>query len=168
MRTPLIATLTLLAAFAFADGQLASSYGKGRTTTSDGRLGSFDYEVAKRTAANGSSTLAGRFRFEQQPNVHGRYVLIEMSKLQTMGVGGAGNAVAEFGGKAVLVTIVDGRRVQFGGTVSVRVVDRHDPKTGKGDPDQFRVRFAGEKGLTFASEGLVVDGDLVVSQQTTR
>ena len=165
MKKPLVLSLCLLASFALADGLLLSSYGKGRITTSDGRTGSFDQEVSKRIASNGSFALAGRFRFEQQPNDHGPYVLVELSSLAGLGINGN---VCEFTGHAILTTPVKGVRTKFGGTVSVRVVDRHNPITGAGEADQFRVRFVGEKGLTFASEGLLREGDLVVSSKTVK
>ena len=165
MKKPLILSLCLLASVALADGLLLGSSGKGRLATADGRVGSFDYEAAKRVASNGTFKLSGRFRFEQQPNATGPYVLIELSSLAGLGVGGN---VCEFSGHGILVTPVKGVRTKFGGTVSVRVVDRHDPVTGAGEADQFRVRFVGEKGLTFASEGLVREGDLVVATKTVK
>ena len=144
---------------------LLGSSGKGRLASADGRGGSFDYEVSKRIASNGKVTFAGKLRFEQQSNTAGPYVLIEAGVPTSLGENGN---VCEFAAHGVLTTLVNGKRTSFGGTVSVRVVDRHDFATNVGDPDVFRIRFVGEKGLTFGSEGLVTQGDLVVTSKTVK
>ena len=167
MKKPLIFAFASLAAFALADGLLVSSTGKGGATTSDGRVGSFDYAVSKRTASNGAVKFEGRLRFEQRPNDHGRYVLIEMGAPDGLGLG-ANPSVCEFGGRGVLVLIVEGRRVNYGGRVSVRVVDNRNEAHPAGDPDAFRIRFTGERGLTFAFEGRVDRGDLIVTSRIVR
>ena len=165
MKKTLVVSLWLLAALALADGLLLGSSGKGRLDTADGRTGSFTYDVSKRIASNGKATFAGKLRFEQQPNTAGPYALIEMGVPSTLTENGN---VCEFSGHGILTALVDGKRVQFGGTVSVRVSDRHDPATSAGDPDTFRIRFLGEKGLTFSSEGLLTSGDLIVTSKTVK
>lgn len=165
MKKPLILSFAMFAAIALADGILAGSYGKGSAVTTDGRIASFDYSETKRTASNGSQKFEGKLRFEQRQNDHGRYVLIEMSAADALGVSGN---VCEFGGRGRLTILVNKKPASFGGRAYVRAVDRRNLEHPNLDADQFRIRFIGEKDLTFDFEGLVREGDLKVGTQTVK
>ncbi len=165
MKKPLVFGFAMLAAIALADGILAGSYGKGASTSADGRVASFDYSETKRTASNGNTKFEGRLRFEQRQNDHGRYVLIEMGVADALGVSGN---VCEFGGRGHLIVISNNRRVSYNGRVSVRAVDRRNAEHPKGDPDLLRIRFVGERDLTFEFEGPLREGDLKVGTQTVK
>ena len=163
MKKPLVFAFAMLAASALAAGLLLSSHGKGRTLTADGRAGSFDYSIVKRTG--GATITTGSLRFEQQPNANGPYALITMGVPDTVGVSGK---VCEFSGRGVITYLDRNRRVSQGGRVSVRVNDLHALGTSDGKSDTFRIRFAGEKRLTFEADATVIDGDLVVSSEPVR
>ena len=168
MKSTLILAAAALAALALANVLIVGSTGRGRAATSDGRTGSFDYAVSKRTASTGAVKFEGKLRFEQGANANGPYVLIEMGVPSVVGVSANGK-VCEFSGKAVLVTTdAKNNRVKFGGTVSVRSADLRIAPIVTGDPDTFRIRFVGEKGLTYGFEGRLTSGDIVVSARTVK
>ncbi len=163
MKKPLVFAFAMLAASALAAGLLLSSRGKGRTLTADGRAGSFDYSIARRTGSVTATT--GSLRFEQQANANGPYALVTMGVPDVVGVSGK---VCEFSGRGAITYLDHNRRVSQGGRVSVRVSDLHALGTSDGKSDTFRIRFAGEKRLTFEADGTVINGDLVATSQSVR
>ena len=117
----LVASFSFLAAFALVDSLLIGRSGKGQIATSDGRTGPFEYSASKRTAANGRTTFDGKLRFEQQPNPRASSILVDVA---LPGKSTQNGNVGEFSGNAILTTVVDGKRVKFGGTVSVHATIR--------------------------------------------
>lgn len=150
-----------LAATALAALVTSGTHGRGRAESRDGRLGAFQFEVARRSEGDAAPVYSGRFRFEQIANRRGPAVLIESGKPAALVVTRAGN-VCEFSAPAVLVRQVEGQRVTVPGRIDVRTEDRRSRERPRNEPDKIRVRFRAERGLTFEFDGLVFDGDLVV------
>ncbi|MBA3726354.1 MAG: hypothetical protein H0W86_07845 [Armatimonadetes bacterium] len=148
-----------ITAIALADILAVGSYGHGTTAAHDGRVGSFDYSVSKRTAEGHPPQFEGRLRFEQYQNHAGRWVVIEMGTPAMVGV--IGN-VCEFAGRGSLTRERNGHQETVYGHVSVRVVDRRNLYHPHNDPDVFRITFQDAHQNTFSFDGLVDHGDLVV------
>lgn len=153
--------MATLATAALAVAVTIGAQGRGTALTADGRNGTFNFEVARRQEGDRAPSFRGRFRFEQRSNDHGPYVLVEMGAPKNLGVTAAGN-VCEFSSAGSLTRLVNGRRVTMRGNVSGRVEDRRSASHPDGEPDTIRVRFSGERDLTFTFEGLVNSGDLSV------
>jgi hypothetical protein len=155
-----VAAILSLAAFALADHILAvGSYGRGTAVAADGRVGSFNYSVVKRTSEGHDPAIEGHLVFEQHHNDFGRFVRIEMFTPHIVDV--AGN-VCEFVGPGTLTRLIKGERFTVHGRVSVRVADRRPEHDVTHDPDTFRINFTDKHETSYSFDGRVHDGDLVV------
>lgn len=157
----LIITTVALAALVLANHiTVIGSNGRGTATTQDGRVGSFNYSVSKRTDGVHHPVFHGSLSFEQHENHHGPWARIQMGVPSV--VNGVDGGVCEFSGPGSLTRMVKGHQQTEHGTVSARVVDRRNPHhTPHNPPDLIRVRFMNEH-TTFLFDGTVHSGDLVV------
>jgi hypothetical protein len=158
-RALVLTLLVAIPALALA-ALILNAHGRGAARSEDGRIGHFNFNVTK--TINGTQiTRSGKFVLENTDPETRNGVRIFMRELRDMTIE---ERVARFQGPGSIRWVTrEGRVVEKSG--SVRVLARDTRREGTGLPDRIAVTFLSESPhFTYAFEGNVTDGDVVVSR----
>lgn len=175
MKKILLAAFVAVSALTYAqrDGGgdknfIAGTHGQGVAMTKEKRRAEFGFRVHKILNKENKEVTMGEFNFHQGGNPGGE---IRPAGINLRGIGrlAVDGNTARFGGKAILMTVKDGKRIEIKGEAVIVVMDNKKPGEGGGEGqrnDFIKVHFkAADSDLTFDFEGAVGRGDLVVRKK---
>lgn len=163
LRSILVAVAVAAATIALAASYVLYAEGRGKALASDGRRGSFQFNVRKEI--NGDHVRkAGTLTFECNDPHTVDGVRIYMRELRDLALDG--NIARFYGPGSIRFKTVEHGVIEKTGIVNVMVRDNRKP-TGPREPrDRFVIHFQADgSDLTYTFEGDVVDGDIAVGRR---